>query len=153
MKFIDIKDRENLNSCLSKLEINTRPLWGTLTPISLVEHLITTLEYTNGKKITTCNLTPEQAEKRKQLVIYSDAALPMGIKTPVRKDDPATTTFATLPEAIAVLNKELDAFEKYFETAGAISVHPGLGELNHKEWCIFHSKHFTHHFKQFGLWE
>lgn len=150
-KFIDITDRESINSCLAKLEMNTVPLWGTLTPISLIEHLITTIEYTNGKKVTVCNLTPEQIEKRKQVVIYSDAELPMGIKTPVSKDDPESTTFSNLHEGIIALNKELDDFEKYFETAGATSVHPGFGELNYSEWQIFHGKHFTYHFKQFGL--
>lgn len=152
MKFIDIKDRVNLNNCLSNLEINAVPLWGSLTPVSLIEHLITTIEYTNGKKITSCNLTPEQIEERKQLVIYSDTELPMGIKTPVSKDDPAATTFENLRDAIAALNEELDAFEKYFETEGITAVHPGFGELNYEDWCIFHSKHFTHHFRQFGVW-
>lgn len=151
MRFIAINDRDNLNNCLAKLESTTIPLWGTLTPISLIEHLITTIEYTNGKKVTVCNLTPEQIEKRKQVVIYSDAELPMGIKTPVSKDDPEAAVFSSLPESIIALNKELDDFERYFETAGATAVHPGFGELNYKEWLVFHGKHFTHHFKQFGL--
>jgi hypothetical protein len=150
-KFIGISDRKTLNELLSKLQSNILPLWGTLTPIGLIEHLITTMEYTNGKKITVCNLTPEQIEIRKQAVIYSDAELPRGIKTPLSKEDPAVTMFETLPEAIAALNKELDAFEKYFETIGAVSVHPGFGELNYNEWVIFHGKHFTHHLNQFGL--
>ncbi len=152
-KFIEISDRKNLNSHLSKLQPDALPLWGTLTPIALMEHLITTIEYTNGKKITVCNLTPEQIEKRKQAVIYSDAELPMGIKTPVSRDDPAVTTFDTLPEAVAALNIELDAFEKYFATEGATSIHPGFGELHYNEWLIFHGKHFTHHMRQFGLIE
>lgn len=151
MRFIDINDRDNLNNCLARLESTTIPLWGTLTPISLIEHLITTVEYTNGKKVTVCNLTPEQIEKRKQAVFYSDAELPMGIKTPVSKGDPATTAFSSLPESIIALNKELDDFERYFAIPGATAVHPGFGELNYIEWCIFHGKHFTHHCKQFGL--
>jgi len=152
-KFISISDRETLNESLGKLQTAALPLWGTLTAIGMIEHLITTIEYTNGKKQTTCTLTPEQIEKRKQAVIYSDAELPMGIKTPVSKDDPAATTFETLPEAIVALNDELDAFEKYFVTAGAVSVHPGFGELNYQEWLLFHGKHFTHHLKQFGIIE
>lgn len=151
MRFIDITDRNSLNNCLSKLASTAIPLWGTLTPISLIEHLITTLEYTNGKKKAVCNLTPEQIEKRKQVVIYSDTELPKGIKTPVSKDDPEATAFSGLPESIIALNKELDDFEKYFATGGVTAVHPGFGELNYQEWQIFHGKHFTHHFKQFGL--
>ncbi len=64
-KFIDIYDRGNLNDCLSKLQVNTLPNWGSLTPLQILEHLVVTIEYTNGKKKTECTLTKEEIEKRK----------------------------------------------------------------------------------------
>lgn len=150
-KFIDILDRKALNDRLSTLHPDTAPAWGSLTPLQMLEHLIVTLEYTNGKKKTVCTLSKEEIEKRKQYMIYSNAEIPMGIKTPVTKDDPAASSFTELQQAILALNKELDDFEAYFQTAGITAVHPGFGELNYKEWCIFHGKHFTHHCKQFGI--
>jgi len=33
----------------------------------------------------------------------------------------------------------------------ALKLNPTFGELNKAEWEIFHEKHFTHHFKQFGI--
>lgn len=117
----------------------------------MLEHLVTTLEYTNGKKQTTCTLSAEEIQKRKQYMIYSEAEIPMGINTPVQKTDPAATTYTGLAEAIAALNKELDDFHHYFKTEGITSIHPGFGALTYKEWLIFHGKHFTHHCKQFGI--
>lgn len=150
-KFIDIADRKELNHHLSKLRSGTIPLWGSLTSQQMLEHLVLTIQYTNGKKQTECNLPKEEVERKKQVMIYSDAEMPMGIKTPVKRDDPAAATFQDLQTAISALNKELDDFEKYFTTEDTTSVHPGFGELNYTEWLIFHGKHFTHHFKQFGI--
>lgn len=150
-KFIDIADRAVLNNYLAKLHPGTVPLWGSLTPLQLLEHLVVTLEYSNGKKQTDCTSLKEETEKRKQYMIYTAAEIPMGIKTPKKEDDPPAAIFADLSDAIAALNTELDAFEKYFAIEGAMAVHPGFGELNYKEWQVFHGKHFTHHLKQFGL--
>ncbi len=150
-KFIDVTDRPALNQYLSQLQPNTIPQWGALTPLQLLEHLVVTIEYSNGKKQTVCNLSIEEAEKRKQYMIYTDAEIPLGIKTPNKDDDTPAAFFPDITEAIAALNNELNVFEKYFAIEGATAVHPGFGELHHKEWLVFHSKHFTHHLKQFGL--
>lgn len=152
-KFIDITDRKKLNECLSKLLPGTVPVWGSSAPLKMVTHLVESVEYTNGKKQTECTASKDEMERGKQYIIYSDAAIPMGIQTPGGKEGEEPVIFENLQTAIEALNKELDAFELYFQTPGAVSVHPGFGELNYKEWLVFHGKHFTHHLKQFGLWE
>ena len=79
----------------------------------------------------------------------------MGLKTPLLPaDGPISFEFSSLDEAKKALNKELDDFETYHaNNPDAVFVQPRLGKLNYKEWIIFHNKHFTHHFKQFGLIE
>jgi hypothetical protein len=79
----------------------------------------------------------------------------MGLKTPLLPaEGPIPFEFSSLAEAKENLNKELDAFETYHANhPDALFVQPRLGKLNYKEWIIFHNKHFTHHFKQFGLVE
>jgi Protein of unknown function (DUF1569) len=151
-KFIDITDRPALNQYLAQLQPGTVPQWGSLTPLQLLEHLVETIEYSNGKKHTGCTLSKEEADKRKQYMIYTDAEIPLGIKTPKQLDDIPASTFADVTEAIAALNTELDNFDKYFAIEDATAVHPGFGALHYKEWLVFHGKHFTHHLKQFGLW-
>lgn len=150
-KFIDIGNKEKIKALLCTLSEQAMPRWGTLTPLGMIEHLVETVEYTNGKKQASCELTFEQAQKRKAAMIYSDAEMPMGVKTPLKKDDPVPSVFNNLQEATNALIIELDAFEKHFETPGITAVHPGFGSLQYQEWRIFHGKHFTHHLKQFGL--
>ena len=120
---------------------------------NMVEHLATTLQFTNGKKERGQSATEDEASKAKQVLIYTDAELPMGLKTPLLPaEGPIPFEFSSLDEAKQNLNKELDDFEKYHsDNPDAVFIQPRLGKLDHKEWIIFHNKHFTHHFKQFGL--
>ena len=45
----------------------------------------------------------------------------------------------------------VDFEECYTENPDAKHTHPYYGALNYEQWTRLHSKHFTHHFKQFGL--
>lgn len=152
---VDITNRLELNSLLNNLTENTQPKWGSMKPQNMVEHLATVLQYTNGKKEIAQRTTEEEGLKLKQGLIYTDAELPMGLKTPLLPaEGPIPFEFSSLAEAKENLNKELDAFETYHANhPDALFVQPRLGKLNYKEWIIFHNKHFTHHFKQFGLVE
>ncbi|MFY8020551.1 MAG: DUF1569 domain-containing protein, partial [Bacteroidia bacterium] len=47
-------------------------------------------------------------------------------------------------------NSFVDFWEKHPES---IFNHPVFGPLNKQEWMKFQSKHFTHHFTQFGIFE
>ena len=91
--------------------------------------------------------------KAKQAFIYADVEMPQGLKSPLlQAEGRIPFDFSSLAEAKKNLNKKLDDFESYHTAhPNAVFVQPRLGKLNYKEWSIFHSKHFTHHFKQFGL--
>ena len=150
---VDITNRQELNSLLNNLTENTQPKWGSLKAQNMVEHLAKTLQYSNGKKEIAQRNSDEEALKAKQNFLYTDAEMSMGLKSPLLPGEgPIPFEFSSLDEAKKNLNKELDDFEMYHaHHPDAFFVQPRLGKLNHKEWIIFHGKHFTHHFKQFGL--
>lgn len=150
---VDITNRQELNSLLNNLAENAQPKWGQMKAQNMVEHLATVLQYTNGKKEGVQRTTEEEGLKAKQFLIYSDAEMPMGLKTPLLPSEgPIAFVFSSFEEAKKNLNKELDDFETYHaNNPDAVFIQPRLGRLDHKEWIIFHNKHFTHHFKQFGL--
>lgn len=152
---VDITNRQELNSLLSNLKEGSQPKWGQMKPQNMVEHLATVLQHTNGKKEAPQRVADEEALKAKQYLIYTDAEMSMGLKSPLLPaEGPIPFEFSSLDEAKAHLNKELDDFETYHAIhPDALFIQPRLGKLNHKEWIIFHKKHFTHHFKQFGLIE
>lgn len=150
---VNITNRQELNSLLNNLTENTQPKWGSLKAQNMVEHLAKTLQYSNGKKEIAQRNSDEEALKAKQNFIYTYAEMSMGIKSPLLPGEgPIPFEFSGLDEAKKNLNKELDDFEMYHANhPDAFFVQPRLGKLNHEEWIIFHGKHFTHHFKQFGL--
>ena len=147
---IDITNRKQLNSLLNRLTPETLPLWGNLKAQSMVEHLVEAVEYTNGKKTAAVQVSPEEADSNKQSLVHGDAVISKGAKGYLT-DATKAKRYNDLPTAIDQLNKEIDAFERFFTTPGKTVIHQHFGAMNREEWITWHGKHFTHHFKQFGL--
>jgi len=145
---IDISDRQQVYNLLLLLQPDTPPLWGSFSAQHMVEHLVEQVEYTNGKKTGTCERSPEDAARSKQRGIYTDSPIPKNI---VLNPPPVGFRYPDMTTAIGQLMQELKDFDVYFQTPGATSIHGGFGPLTGPEWRIWHSKHFTHHFRQFGL--
>jgi hypothetical protein len=147
-KFIDINNREKLAGLLHSLDAGAKPLWGKMKPQQMVEHLLGEIEYTNGEKIFISDVPAEEASQGKQKWVYSDVELPKNV---ILETLPDEYRFASLEAAINQLMKELADFDLYFAQPGATCHHLAYGPMNHEEWLLWHGKHFTHHFKQFGL--
>lgn len=148
-KFININNREQLKTLLLSIPADAKPLWGKMQPQQMVEHLIDSVEYTNGKKIASCNFPVEHALRAKQKGVYTDDEIPKNVILGTLPDEYA---YSGMGSAIEQLMLELNSFDAYFKTPGITSVHGGFGPMDHNEWLIWHGKHFTHHLKQFGVW-
>jgi oxepin-CoA hydrolase/3-oxo-5,6-dehydrosuberyl-CoA semialdehyde dehydrogenase len=149
---IQINNIDEIIYKLGDLKADAQPQFGSMTPQQMVEHLATTIKASNGKAELTQRTSVEEGERFKAGMVHTDMEFPMGIKNPTIPDGPPVYIFSDLKSAINALKSELVDFEKHFiEHPEATHVHPRLGSLNHNEWLIFHGKHFTHHFKQFGL--
>jgi hypothetical protein len=148
--FIDISDRKKLNSIMGALQPETPALWGTMTAQNMIEHLVEAVEYTNGKRVADLCVPPGKADSQKQLLVHSDFVIPAGV-TGYLPDATKTKRFKDLATSILELNNELDSFECFFKNKANMATHFEFGPMNYAEWLIWHGKHFTHHFKQFGL--
>jgi uncharacterized protein DUF1569 len=147
---IDVTNRKELNSLLSQLTPETPALWGNLKAQSMIEHLVEAVEYTNGKRIAAVHVSSDEADSNKQLLVHGDVVISKGAKGYLT-DATTTKRYKDLRTAVEQLNKEIDAFEHFFATPGKTAIHQHFGAMNRKEWITWHGKHFTHHFKQFGL--
>ncbi|MEN5055603.1 DUF1569 domain-containing protein [Sphingobacterium kitahiroshimense] len=149
-KIIEPQNREHLERLLLKLEKDSLPIWGKMTAQQMVEHLIDQVQYTNGKKIPYCEVTEQEAYKARQINIYTDTELSRNVifGEPLKK-----LLFSDLNVATNQLMSELRDFDKYFEEPGKTEIHGAFGPMTYQEWLIWHSKHFYHHLKQFGLIE
>jgi len=147
-ELIEPKNRKQLENHFLKLQLNTPAVWGKMTPQQMVEHLIDQVQYTNGKKEPFCEVPEEEANKAKQVNIYTNVEIPRNVVFGTVQEQ---LIYPSLSGAIQQLMAELDDFDQYFMKPGRTAVHGGFGPMNYKEWLIWHSKHFYHHLQQFDL--
>jgi oxepin-CoA hydrolase/3-oxo-5,6-dehydrosuberyl-CoA semialdehyde dehydrogenase len=149
-KSIDVTDREKLQALLSSLDIEAKPLWGKMDARLMVEHLVDQVEYSKGKKTTTCDRPAEEAEKDRQLWLHTDIQIPHNLVLKAPTED---YVYDSMETAIKQLMIELNDFDQYLKEPGTTAIHGGFGPMNHHEWVLWHNKHFTHHLRQFDLLE
>ncbi|QHS55641.1 hypothetical protein GWR56_08855 [Mucilaginibacter sp. 14171R-50] len=145
---VDTINRKPLRELLVTLDAGTAPLWGNMNPQQMIEHLIDQVQYTNGTKIPTCDVSPRQAAAAKQRGIYTDEPIPRNV---ILGKLPDSLLYPDMQAAIDQLMAELESFDRFFKEPGITVLHGGFGPMNYTEWLIWHHKHFTHHLTQFGL--
>ncbi len=141
---------ETLVYHLQQIDPNAKPLWGTMIPQRMVEHLTGSILSGFGQIEMTC---PYEGEKlaRSKAFLMSDAPMPREFKAHF-VDDEAPLQYEEFDLAVDAFIEAWVDFEEYCEThPEAKHVHPVFGELALPEWRWMHRKHITHHFTQFGV--
>lgn len=141
-------------SALDKLTESVKPVWGVMTPQHMVEHLIQAVELSNGKSpIKDCMNPPEKLPVLKR-ILMSSRPLPRNFVNTVVGSELKPLINKNLDSAKKELIVQLNNIDEYFnKNPEAKPNNPTFGPLNKDEWIVFHQKHFTHHFTQFGLIE
>ncbi|MGY0035657.1 DUF1569 domain-containing protein [Pedobacter sp. NJ-S-72] len=147
-QLVNTSNRRNLEKLFLELKADATPLWGKMKPQQMVEHLIDQVQYTNGKKEPFCEVSLEEAQLARQANIYTDLEIPKNV---IFGDIPDQLIYPDLSNAISQLMIELRDFDAYFKKPGTTAIHGAFGPMNYDEWIIWHSRHFKHHLKQFGL--
>ncbi|TGN29823.1 hypothetical protein [Empedobacter tilapiae] len=149
--FLNFEDKADVISKLKSLDKNQQPEWGIMTPQHMVEHLIVTTKMSNGSLTIPCRTPKEQIPQYKAFLLESDQEMQKGIKAG-GMEGLLDLRYPSLEAAIDKLENEINQFHFYFENhPNAKVVNPVLDEIDYEDWKTFHKKHFTHHFKQFGL--
>jgi hydroxymethylglutaryl-CoA reductase len=141
---------EPLLAQLCKLHPNTTPVWGQMQPQRMVEHLADALYMSVGKGNFKIEVAEDRIE-RMQAWLETDKSMAKDVQvsfatpeTPLRNDE--------LETAIDEFTDAFLTFEEWYEeNEQRTAVHPLYGNLNYTQWQRLHSKHFAHHFEQFGL--
>ncbi len=137
---------------LENLSIESKPLWGIMTPQHMVEHLTQAVELSNGKLlITDCMNPPEKLSTLKR-ILMSSRPLPKGFVNTVIGPELKPLLNKNLDSEKKELINQLNNFVEFFNiNPEAKPSNPTFGPLSKEEWIVFHKKHFTHHLTQFGL--
>ena len=135
---------------LENLDEKKSASWGKMTPQRMIEHLSDCIYMSCGIGNHEL-LIPEEKIKGMQAFLNSDKEMPQNIQVPFAKENtPLRNTDIEL--AIDEFTMAwVDFEEMYSEDPQKTALHPYYGNLNYEQWLLLHSKHFTHHFTQFGL--
>lgn len=151
-KTINIQERNTVFEILAKLKSDTAPLFGKMSPQHMIEHLCLSLTFCNGKLPQVLMVDERISKAIRHHTLNTNEEFKIGFKAPMLPDEPIALIHPDLNSAITQLKKEMQDFDLYFKTnPDKTLMSPVLGELNYAEWIAFHNKHFTHHFRQFGL--
>ncbi len=135
---------------LDELTADKKPLWGSMSAQRMVEHLTDSIKMSSGKLKLGLEI-PEEKISKMQEILASDKEMPKNFEVPFAKKD-TPLRHEELALAIDEFLLEWIDFEEYYaENPGQKEIHPYYGSLNYEQWLRMHSKHFTHHFEQFGL--
>ena len=135
---------------LENLEKKKSASWGKMSPQRMIEHLSDCIYMSCGIGNHEL-LIPEEKIKGMQAFLISDKEMPQNIQVPFAKENtPLRNTDIEL--ALDEFTMAwVDFEEMYSEDSKKTALHPYYGNLNYEQWLLLHSKHFTHHFTQFGL--
>lgn len=149
MNFVET-DLETSLKFLGKLKPETKPEWGEMSAQRMVEHLTDTIRMANST-VQAEVVLPEETVASLVKFLDTDKEMAKNIEVnfaeknvPLRNEE--------LEEAVDEYVEEWLNFEEFFDENPTVKTnHPYYGALTKEQWLRLHSKHITHHFKQFGL--
>lgn len=143
-------DLETFLVKLDALSADKSPEWGSMNAQQMVEHLSNSIDVSIGK-IAVKLVIPEDMLAKSVEYLHSEKPFPKGFKIEYAPENPPLRN-ESLDDAIDELSIKWIEFEEYYEgNPTAQHVQPVYGMLDYQGWLRLHSKHFTHHFAQFGL--
>lgn len=141
----------DLARTIDGLTPTTKPAWGKMTAQHMVEHLTETLKIAIGEEEIPV-YTPENQLAEMRRFLMGNRAFPRGVVSPAVGSELPRLKHDTFEDAMAAFWRYIYAFEKYYrDNPDATHINPAFGKLTYPEWRQFMTKHFTHHFEQFGL--
>jgi len=146
-------NRNTIENYLDKLTKDTKPVWGTMTPQHMVEHLEFTFKIASGENQDFEVSTPENILEKVHDSLYNHKQMPRNFDAPsFLEKDIEKLQHNNLSEAKQKLFESYDKFVAYFQENPESTIkNVVFGHLNKFEWDLFQTKHINHHFEQFGL--
>ena len=138
---------------MNGLPAETKGKFGKMNIQQVVEHLSDVFKISSGK-LKLNLVTPVEHLPRYMDFLYSDKEFRENTKAPanILPEEPAVVRLASIGEALAELQHEINAFANFFSNnPGKKTLHPVFGDLNFEEWVLLHYKHVRHHLRQFGV--
>ncbi|MFY8020550.1 MAG: hypothetical protein ACOVP1_05105, partial [Bacteroidia bacterium] len=98
----------NLKEYTRLLQVDTAPIWGSMTAQHMLEHMLLPLQIGQGKLKVDVITPPEKIEKTKLLFLMSEAPLKRGFPAPFLKEGLQDLNYSNLEEATDALQNEIN---------------------------------------------
>lgn len=143
---------EEVPAALKRLSKDTKPEWGEMTPVQMVDHVYKGLLLGQNPQDWPLRHPEERVAANKDFLM-GPKPLPRHAERPVGFIETEIQPSANLSEAIDRLLNEVPSFLRTLEQPHYRMVHPDFGELNAEQALTLNRKHVRHHLAQFGLME
>lgn len=144
--------QQGLVPALNNLSRSTPARWGKMDAQQMVEHVRDAFKNASGKIIIPLITTdPERLQKMREFLM-SDKPFRENTNAPFMPETPRQHKYASMEEAIAKLEPEIEDFFRAYESDPSKQVlNAVFGELNFEQQVNLLYKHVTHHLRQFGV--
>ena len=143
---------EQFPELLNAVKADTPALWGLMNAQQMLEHIGTTIGFSNGRFEAKPTVDAERLAYRKMRFFEMDRPMPHNFRVEFVPETPNPLQFPNIDAAKNFVLQQLQRFDDYYaEHPGMTAVHPVLGSLNYNEWVENHARHFRHHLTQFGI--
>lgn len=130
---------------------DSAPIWGKMNVQQMVEHMIQDAFMVASGKVHLEQVTPEAIIPKMQAFMLSDKPFKENTPNSLMPSEPRPVQYASVTEALGVLQQEIDAFFAAFEAdPNKIVPNPFFGNLNFDMQVQLLHKHACHHLRQFG---
>ncbi len=151
INWVNFLDQDFVRTQLSKLNENSKPVFGSMNAQQMIEHLSDVTQIANGNWNVDIFVSDDKTAHRKPFLDTKNE-LQIGFKASFIAEEPNRLKFNSMEESIHDLIQQVEILTSIFtENKNRTVVHPFFGELDFEYWKKFQVKHFTHHFKQFNL--
>ncbi len=143
-----------VKNALSNLTESSERTFGEMTPQLMVEHIEEVVRNGMGQlKPEDFPAIPEEKLEKLQDWLYTEDEIQPGAKYPLLQEgETMQPKYKNLDQAKEKLLEAVKEYNVHYrENPSAETYHPRFGMLNKEMSELFQRKHFTHHFKQFGL--
>lgn len=150
--FVSLK-RDEIKKIIGGLTPEREPLWGKMKAQHMLEHLEEFLRMSTGEIIANEPSESEETMEELRDWLYRFSPIRKGLKYPgLPSQGLGELKHKNFEQAKEKFLEAFTEFQIYYkENPQAQIVHPKFGKIGKEMWELFHQKHFTHHFSQFGL--
>lgn len=136
---------------LQKLDPQTPPQWGIMSPQQMVEHFADAVKNASGKLILPILNEGERLEKSRRFLL-SETPFQQNIDNPLIPKEGIPHRQPGMAEAIDKLQNELNYFFEEFKKNPELQTgNAFFGQLDYRMNIQLLHKHALHHLRQFGV--